>query len=113
MRSSKKNASYLGELELVILATLARPEVATYGMGIRRDIEERSGRDVSIGVIYATLRRLETKGYVESSLGESSPERGGRAKKFFRLLPAGQRALARSRKMMTAVLNGLSGELGT
>lgn len=109
MTRRRPTSSYLGELEIVVLATLARPEVETYGVGIRRDIEERTGRDVSIGAIYATLRRLEDKRYVASALGEPSPERGGRAKKFFRLLPAGEAALGRSRRMMSRALDGLDG----
>jgi len=62
-------------------------------MMVRREIEERTGRNVSIGAVYATLERLETKGYVSSSIGEPTPERGGRAKRLFRLQAAGRRAL--------------------
>ena len=62
-------------------------------MMVRREIEERTGRNVSIGAVYATLERLETKGYVSSSMGEPTPERGGRAKRLFRLQAAGRRAL--------------------
>jgi DNA-binding PadR family transcriptional regulator len=68
-------------------------------MTIRMDIEERTGRKVSIGAVYTTLRRLQRKGYVSSELGEPSPSRGGRAKKHFTLEPDGRAALQRSREM--------------
>lgn len=62
-------------------------------MIVRREIEERTGRNISIGAVYATLERLEAKGYVSSFTGESTPERGGRAKRMFRIEGAGKRAL--------------------
>ena len=88
---------YLGEFELLVMATLARLGDEAYGMKIRRDIEGRTGRPVSIGNVYAALRRLEAKGYVSTRKGEPTPSRGGRAKRFFRLQPDGARALQRSR----------------
>jgi PadR family transcriptional regulator PadR len=54
-----------------------------YGVIVRQEIEVRTGREVSIGAIYATLGRLETKRYVNSYLGDPTPERGGRSKRFF------------------------------
>ena len=99
--------SYLGEFEVVVMATVARLAEGAYGMQIRREIEARTGRSVSIGAIYASLRRLKAKGYVSSVLGEPSPERGGRAKRYFRLEPAGAQALERSREMFLRVLEGL------
>jgi DNA-binding PadR family transcriptional regulator len=90
---------YLGEFELVVLSTLQHLGTDAYGMTIRCAIEDRTGRAVSIGAIYATLRRLERKELVSSTLGEPTAERGGRAKRFFALEPAGEEALARSRAM--------------
>ena len=98
---------YLGEFEIVVLATLVRLGEDAYGMTIRRAIEERSGRSVSIGSIYATLRRLEAKGYVSTVLGEPTSERGGRAKRYFRLEAAGAEALIRSRELFLQMLEGL------
>jgi len=98
---------YLGEFEIVVLATLVRLGEDAYGMTIRRQIEERSGRSVSIGSIYATLRRLEAKGYVSTVLGEPTAERGGRAKRYFRLESAGAEALIRSRELFLEMLEGL------
>ena len=98
---------YLGEFEIVVLATLVRLGEDAYGMTIRRQIEERSGRSVSIGSIYATLRRLEANGYVSTVLGEPTAERGGRAKRYFRLEAAGAEALIRSRELYLQMLEGL------
>ena len=102
---------YLGEFEIVVLATLVRLGKDAYGMTIRREIEERSGRPVTIGSIYATLRRLEAKGYVSTALGEPSPERGGRAKRYLRLEPAGAEALTRSKVLFLSVLEDLPDRL--
>ena len=90
---------YLGEFEMVVMLSLLHLGDDAYGMTIRLDIEERTGRSVSIGAVYTTLRRLQRKGYVTSELGTPSPSRGGRAKKFFRLEPEGREALERSREM--------------
>lgn len=91
---------YLGEFELVVLSAIAAlPAEDAYGMNIRMHIEERTGRGVSIGSVYATLRRLRRKGLVRSDLGDPTPERGGRAKRFFALEPAGAEALRQSREM--------------
>ncbi len=99
--------NYLGEFELVVLSTLARLGGDAYGMTIRLEIEQRTGRSVSIGAVYATLRRMEHKGLLSSSLGEPTRERGGRAKRFFCLQPRGERALRRSRQMFDSLWEGL------
>ena len=103
---SNKDA-YLGEFEVVVMATLVRLGDDAYGMRIRQDIEERTGRSVSIGQVYATLRRLDAKDYVATTMGAPSPERGGRAKRFFRLEAAGAEALERSRRLFLGVLSDL------
>jgi PadR family transcriptional regulator PadR len=93
--------SNLGSFELVVLlAVLRTQERGAYGVSIRREIEERTGRTPSPGATYTTLDRLESKGLVLSCMGESSPERGGRAKRLYRVNGAGM-----------AVLRGL-GSLG-
>ena len=98
---------YLGEFEMVVLATIALLKGDAYGMTIRLEIERRTERAVSIGAVYATLRRLERKGYVDSIKGEPTKERGGRAKRYFRLLPAGATALDRSRRMFASLWDDL------
>ena len=98
---------YLGEFEMVVMLTLVRLGEQAYGMTIRLEIEERTGRSVSIGAVYTTLRRLQRKGFVLSALGEPSPSRGGRAKKYFTLEPDGLDALQRSREMFASLWKGV------
>jgi PadR family transcriptional regulator PadR len=88
-----KRGELLGSLEHIILLALVRLDGSAHGMIVRREIEERTGRNISIGAVYATLERLEAKGYVSSSTGDPTPERGGRAKRMFRVEAAGSRAL--------------------
>lgn len=78
--------------ELVLLSVLRVGEDA-YGVRIRQTVEEAVGRPISIGAIYVTLDRLERKGFVTSWKGEARPERGGRAKRYFKVNGAGVRAL--------------------
>ncbi|HKG95712.1 MAG TPA: helix-turn-helix transcriptional regulator [Gemmatimonadaceae bacterium] len=91
---------YLGEFEQVVLLAVARLAGDGYGMTVRREIERRTGRAVSIGAVYATLDRLERKGLVSSREGESTPERGGRARRHFVLERAGAQALRRTQRML-------------
>jgi DNA-binding PadR family transcriptional regulator len=98
---------YLGEFEQTVLLALARLGDEAYGVTMRMEIEERTGRQVSIGAIYPTLDRLEAKGFVSSYLGDPTPERGGRCKRYFKLTPAGVRALIRSREVLARMWEGL------
>lgn len=97
----------LGSLEHIVLLAVARLGEDAYGVTVRREIERRTGRDLSIGAVYATLERLEVKGYVSSSVGEPTAERGGRAKRHFRLTPAGKRALAATQRALQRMSAGL------
>ena len=98
---------FLGEFEQLVLLALLRVGEGAYGMAIRREIETRAERNVSIGAVYATLDRLEEKGLVKSRLGEISENRGGRAKKCFTMTGAGARALERSQQAFRQMLEGL------
>jgi len=98
---------YLGEFEQLILLALVRLGNNAYGMTVRREIEERAERNVSIGAVYATLDRLEEKGYVTSHFGEATPERGGRAKRFFAISASGVYALNESRETLSRMWKGL------
>lgn len=98
---------YLGVFEFTVMLAVLHLGANAYGMTIRREICERTGRDVSIGAVYATLDRLEEKGYVKSFLGEATAERGGRAKKYFQIRAAGERALRASREAIAGMLQGL------
>ena len=99
---------YLGEFELYIMAALARLGDEAYGMTIRREIEERSGRAVAIGAVYATLARLADKGYVTFRISDPRPVQGGRARKHVLLTVSGRRALSQSTTMLTRMLPGLA-----
>src|SRR6202451_2659955 len=103
-----------GSLEHIILLALARLDGSgAHGMIVRREIEERIGRNISIGAVYATLERLEAKGYVSSFTGEPTPERGGRAKRMFRPEAAGTRALQISDQTISRLTAGLKDRLRT
>lgn len=91
---------FLGEFEQVVLLAVARLDDDAYGVSVRKEIERRTGRDVSVGSVYATLARLEEKGLVTSSEGQPTPRRGGRARRLFRILPDGAHALRATRGMM-------------
>ena len=97
----------LGEFEHLILLAVLRLGSDAYGMRVRREIAERTGRDVTIGAVYATLDRLESKGLLAGSLSDPTPERGGRAKKSFHLTGAGVAAVNRSRQELDNMLDGL------
>jgi len=97
----------LGEFEHLVLLAVLRLRDAAYGMSVRREIADRTGRDVSIGAVYATLDRLATKGLVTSVLSDPTPERGGRAKRSFRLTGAGINAVNRTRQDLSNMLEGL------
>src|SRR5688500_3729039 len=103
----------LGSLEHIILLALMRLGENAYGMTVRREIEERTGRNLSIGAVYATLERLEAKGYVSSLTGEPTTERGGRAKRLFRIEADGHRALRTSQEAIRKMTVGLKGRWGT
>ena len=97
----------LGEFEQIVLLAVARLGDEAYGTTIRREIDRRVGRDVSVGALYATLERLETKGLVRTRDGEPTAQRGGRAKRFYALSAAGVRALREARSVQDRMWEGL------
>jgi len=99
--------AYLGELEQIVLLALIRLGDNAYGVPVRQDIEQRTKRILSIGALYRTLERLEDKGFVTSRTGDPTPERGGRAKRFFHAEPAGLQALRRTRDALDVMWEGL------
>ncbi|HUF46757.1 MAG TPA: helix-turn-helix transcriptional regulator [Vicinamibacterales bacterium] len=94
---------FLGEFEQIVLLAVARLDATAYGMEIRREIETRSGRAVTIGAVYATLDRLERKGLVQSRDDRS----GGRARRFFTMTPSAADALEASRAIHARMWHGL------
>ena len=101
----------IGEFEQLILLALLRLGDDAYGVTVRREIESRTGRIISSGAVYTALERLEARGYVSSELGEPTPQRGGRRKKFYHLEPAGARALSRSYESLRRMARGLEPKL--
>ena len=98
---------HLGEFELIVLLALVRMGDDAYGVPIRREIEKRTKRSVTVGALYRTLDRLESKGYVSSWFSDPVPERGGRSKRYFRVDPPGMRALRQSERELKAMWEGI------
>ena len=98
---------YLGEFEQMILLTVARLADEAYGMAILEELQARTGNEAAVASVYAALDRLERRGFVTSKIGASTPERGGRAKRFFKLVPAGAVALHNSRNALDSLWEGL------
>jgi PadR family transcriptional regulator len=101
----------LGDFEQLVLLALVRLGDGAYGVSIHEAIVRRAGRDVTIAAVYKTLDRLEDKGFAASQIGQPTAERGGRRKKFFRIQPAGRRALRHALVSLQRMTEGLAGEL--
>ncbi len=98
---------FLGAFEEIVLLALVHLGDNAYGMTIRREIEDRSGRAVSIGAVYSTLDRLESKGLISSTYSNGSEARRGRAKRYFKLEPEGAKSLSRSSEILANMWRGL------
>ena len=98
---------HLGEFEQLVLLAVLRLQDDAYGVPIRREIEHRTGRSLTVGALYRTLDRLEDKGYVSSRFGDPTPERGGRSRRYFTVRPLGLRTLRASRDALAAMWDGL------
>lgn len=93
--------SYLGEFELMILLAVIHLGDDAYGVPICRELERHRGRSVSVGSVYAALERMEAKGLVASALGDPTPERGGKAKRYFTVTKAGLRQVHETRRVLS------------
>jgi len=94
-----------GTLELMILLAIMRLEDAAYGVPISREIEETAGHPVAMASVYTTLNRLEARGVVTSTLGDPTPERGGRAKRVFTITAKGVREVREARRALIQLWN--------
>lgn len=101
----------LGEFEVLLLFALVRLKEEAYGAAVHREIEDRTRRSIAIGAVYTGLARLEKGSLISSRLGEPTPERGGRRKKFYQLEPAGAAALTRSLEAHRQMTNGIEADL--
>lgn len=102
---------YLGEFELVVLLALARLDREAYGASIHAEILDTTGRDVSIPAVYVTLKRMERKGLVRSSVGRSD-ESARRRTRNYRLTAEGHEAVRRSRAQFERLWDGLPSPTG-
>ena len=98
---------FLGEFEQLIMLAVARLGSGAYGMAILDEVHDRTGTEAAVASVYAALDRLERRGLVHSHMGAPTPERGGRAKRYFGLEEAGVAALHRSRNALDALWDGL------
>lgn len=102
-----RKGGYLGNFDLMLLLALMRLGDDAYGVTIARELEEQTGREVVIASVYATLDRLQERGLVISSLGDATPERGGKAKRYFRITGAGIREVRDARQSLINLWKGL------
>ena len=104
-------APVVGEFEQLVLMALVRVGNGGYGASIRREIQARTGRDLSVSAVYVTLRRLEAKKMVCSYTGNATPQRGGRRRVHYVLDAPGERALGRAYRTFVAMAEGVQEEL--
>ncbi len=102
-----------GELEQLVLLAVMQAGTEAYGVVVQAAIRRKARRDLTLGTIYKTLSRLEIKGFVTSELGEPTAERGGRAKRYYRVTAAGRRVLQAQLSALRAMASGLDVGLGT
>jgi PadR family transcriptional regulator, regulatory protein PadR len=96
----------LGEFEYLLITAAAGLGDKAYGAAIREEIASTTGRSCSIGALYTTIDRLETKGLMKTWMGEATPQRGGRAKRMIRVTPLGLRAAKNFYDTVTRVSRG-------
>ena len=104
-------APILGEFEQIVLMSLLRLGNGAWGAAIRRDIQERVGRELPISVVYVTLQRMEKKGMVKSYVGAPTAMRGGRRRRHYLIDTKGEHALGRSYRTLTKMAEGLEERL--
>lgn len=104
-------ARSLGELEQLLLMALLRRGGEASGIDLREELHERTGRVVLPGAVYTIMERMRERGLVTSFTGDATPARGGRRRKYYRIAPAGEEALARSYRQIERMAEGLSDRL--
>lgn len=97
----------LGTFEQAVLVSVLRLGEGAYGRAILHEVEDRLQRTVVAGAVYATLDRLESKGFLTSRLAPGTPERAGRARRFFSVQPAGLQALDQTRRTVRSIWSGV------
>lgn len=99
--------THLGELEELVLLTTALLNGNAYTVTIAQEIKAQSDRSITISTVHTSLHRLEQKGFVESYLGGTTKERGGRAKRLYRITQAGYESLRQAKELRNAMWNQL------
>src|SRR3954470_2920258 len=102
-----RKRGHLSHGELMALVAMVRLGNEAYGVAIAREMESASGRKTALASLYLTLDRLEAQGLIESELGQPTPERGGRAKTFFRVTSLGVRELRETRQVLLKILKSM------
>ena len=102
---------YLGEFEYAVLLSVMHLAEDAYAVPVRELIEERTGRPVARGALYTALERLENKGCLRSRMGDPTPERGGRARRYFTVTALGLRALRSTHAALARLSQGLESVL--
>ncbi|SDK97598.1 Transcriptional regulator PadR-like family protein [Catalinimonas alkaloidigena] len=99
--------TYLGEFEELVLLTVAVLYEEAYGIAIKKEMEERLERSVSVGALQSALARMEKKSYLSSRLGDATPERGGKRKRYYTVTPAGYKVLRETKETRLQLWNAI------
>jgi PadR family transcriptional regulator PadR len=103
----------LTDFELMVMLAVLRVRDDAYGVPVAREIEQTGGRSVTLAAVYLALDRLRQNGLVTCQLGDPTPERGGRAKKFFSITPSGLSSIRRTQRAFMALWKGIPELKGT
>ena len=98
---------YLGEFEFAVLLAVLHLEEDAYAVPIRELIEERTGRTIARGALYTGIDRLEAKGCLRSRMGDPTEERGGKARRYYSVTPAGLKAIRATHDAVSSMTRGL------
>ncbi len=102
----------IGGFEQMVLLAALRLEDSAYAVTIRQELEERAGRKVARGALYTVLERLESKGFLSSRMGDPTPERGGRSRRYYKVTTLGVSALKSEKDAMVRLWQGLESVIG-
>jgi DNA-binding PadR family transcriptional regulator len=102
-----RKGDYLGNFDLMLLLALLRLGEDAYGVTIAQELEQQTDREVVVASVYARLERLQERGLVASRLGDATPERGGRAKRYFRITESGIREVRDAQRSLINMWKGL------
>lgn len=99
--------TYLGEFEELVLLTVAMRYDNAYGLGITDEIEQKTGRKITLSSVHKTLKRLEEKGFISSRMGGATEHRGGRQKRLFTITAYGKKALQQTYELRSSMYHSI------